>query len=340
MDIRISKESDVPIHEQTSGQLVFLIATRKLKPGDTLPSVRALARTLKVHHNTVSDAFQYLVKWELVIRRRGARMVVNDPGRSKLAFPGQDLDDMINDFVKVAEERGYTQQQILSRLPERALAQPPDRLLAMSFDAGMRRLFEAELGAAFKCPVASCSPEELLASPEVAIGALVITPPGGLSRVANILPNTMPAIPIIYSDATQHLDVVRKLREPSLIVRASVSEAFLEIARGLLGPVVSSQHTLTEYLVPRSGTVSVPAADILILRLDHIRSARETTSHEKGDPVLSDIHTMCGTNTSDYVGTFEGSNVVKIVAARSLQEPPNATSRYRCASQAETRHCK
>lgn len=263
MDIRISRESDVPIHEQISGQLVFLIATRRLKPGDTLPSVRALARTLKVHHNTVSEAFQYLVKWELVIRRRGARLVVNEPGRTTLASPGQDLDDVINDFVKVAEERGFTQQQILYRLRERILARPPDRLLAMSFDAGMRRLFEAELGAAFQCPVASCSPEELLARPEVAIGALVITPPGVLSRVANILPKTRPAIPIIYSDATHHLDAVRKLREPSLIVLASVSEAFLEIARGLLGPVASGQHTLTEYLVPRSGAVSVPSADIL-----------------------------------------------------------------------------
>src|SRR5579871_6146800 len=34
------------------------------------------------------------------------------------------------------------------------------------------------------------------------------------------------------------------------------------------------------------------------------------------------------------------SNVVKIVAARSLQEPQNATACYRCASQAETQHCK
>ena len=31
MDIRISKENPVPLHEQISGQLVLLIAARKLR---------------------------------------------------------------------------------------------------------------------------------------------------------------------------------------------------------------------------------------------------------------------------------------------------------------------
>ena len=34
------------------------------------------------------------------------------------------------------------------------------------------------------------------------------------------------------------------------------------------------------------------------------------------------------------------SDVVEFVAVRSLQKPQNATACYRCASRAETRHCK
>ena len=33
MDIHISKESEVPLHEQIAAQLVFLIGTGGLKPG-------------------------------------------------------------------------------------------------------------------------------------------------------------------------------------------------------------------------------------------------------------------------------------------------------------------
>ena len=61
MDITVSKESEVPLCEQVSAQVIFLIGTGRLKPGDALPSVRALARRLKIHHNTVSQAYQELV---------------------------------------------------------------------------------------------------------------------------------------------------------------------------------------------------------------------------------------------------------------------------------------
>ena len=38
-----------------------MIATRRLKPEEVLPSVRVLARPHKIHHNTVSQAYQDLV---------------------------------------------------------------------------------------------------------------------------------------------------------------------------------------------------------------------------------------------------------------------------------------
>ena len=71
MDIRISKESDVPIYEQVAAQILFLIGTGKLKPGDPLPSVRALARKLKIHHTTVSQDYQDLALQKLVVRPQG-----------------------------------------------------------------------------------------------------------------------------------------------------------------------------------------------------------------------------------------------------------------------------
>ena len=75
IDIRISKESEVTIHDQLAEEITFLIATGELKPGEALPSVRAMARRLRIHHNTVSQVYQDLVGRSLLVRRRGSRRI-------------------------------------------------------------------------------------------------------------------------------------------------------------------------------------------------------------------------------------------------------------------------
>ncbi len=75
LDIHIIKDSEVTIREQLVEQIIFLIATGKLQPGEALPSVRGLARPHKIHHNTISQAYQDLVDRDWLIRRRGSRMV-------------------------------------------------------------------------------------------------------------------------------------------------------------------------------------------------------------------------------------------------------------------------
>jgi DNA-binding transcriptional regulator YhcF (GntR family) len=52
----VSRNSTVSIREQLSAQLVLGILSGRLAPGERLPSVRALARRLRIHPNTVSAA--------------------------------------------------------------------------------------------------------------------------------------------------------------------------------------------------------------------------------------------------------------------------------------------
>ena len=263
MEISINKQSEVPVRDQLAAQLIFLIATGKLKAGDSLPSVRALARRLRIHHNTVSGAYQDLVGKDLLTRRRGSRLVVKFPDEPPKPGGAKDLDDVINDALRSAHRHGFTLRQLTLRVRERMMEEPPDHVLALSTDPGMRRLFEVELGEVLTCPVESCSPAELLANPDRAMGAAVIVPPGLLSTIHAALPKSRPPIPVVYSDAGIHLETVRQLHHPSLIAVASVSEGFLEIARGLLGPVASPTHSLVEYLLRENESALPGGADIL-----------------------------------------------------------------------------
>ncbi len=265
MDIRISKESEVPIHEQVAAQIVVLIGTGEWKPGRVLPSVRELARRLKIHHNTVSRAYQDLVLQKLVARRRGIPLVVSSPDQPECLPDVKDLDDLINETIQAASKHGYTLQQLRQRVRERMLVQPPDHILVLSADSGMRVLLQMELKETLNYAVESCSPDELAANPGLAIGSLVLSAPGPMRAVVSVLPKDGSAIPIIYSPADQHVEMVRGLQRPSMIALVSISEYFLQTARGVLAPVAGQRHSIREYLLTREDhSDALGAADIVI----------------------------------------------------------------------------
>ena len=125
LDIQISKESDVPIHEQLAVQIVLLIGSGRLKPGDPLPSVRELAQRLRIHRNTVSQAFRDLILDLLVEKTHGKRLIVRRPEHAG-ASHREGLDELINSFLLEIQRRGYTLRELHRRLQARLLAAPPD----------------------------------------------------------------------------------------------------------------------------------------------------------------------------------------------------------------------
>ena len=60
MDIIISNASGQPIYEQISRQIKGAIAGGKLSPGEALPSIRSLARDLRISVITTKRAYEEL----------------------------------------------------------------------------------------------------------------------------------------------------------------------------------------------------------------------------------------------------------------------------------------
>ena len=263
MDIRISKESEVSLRLQIGRQIAFLIATGKLKPGEALPSVRGLADRLKIHHNTVSQAYQDLVGICLLVRRRGSRMVVSSPEQPQVPARLQDLDDLINATIRTAQQRGYTLQQLRQRVRERMLLHPPDHFLVVEEEPGLRQLLREEIKENLGLPVEACSRSELSLNRGLTIGALVVSPPRTFREIVPLMPKDRPPIQITYSTAADQVELVRQLREPSVIAVVSVSELFLQTARGLLAAAVGRQHTMREFFLPLEKSINLDAADVV-----------------------------------------------------------------------------
>jgi GntR family transcriptional regulator len=76
MLIVVDPHSGVPVYRQLMDQIKFHVASGLLRPGDELPSTRALSAELGVNPMTVSKAYSYLEREDVIDRRPGRPLVV------------------------------------------------------------------------------------------------------------------------------------------------------------------------------------------------------------------------------------------------------------------------
>ena len=278
MRVRIDKESEVPICKQLSEQIVFLIATGSLRAGEALPSVRQMALRHKIHANTVSEAYKDLAQRHWLKRHRGKKMVVRP--FDDLDHPVETLDDLIDDAIRMALERGHTLQELRKRVRERLLIVPPDHVLIIEDEPGMRRLLLQELSDMLPLlAVEAISPDKLLANQGPVIGALVVTLPGRVWNLmagnpSSLLPRGHPLLAVAPSGVDAHLDHIRELAEESVIAVASISQEFLRLARALLAPVVGGRHAMEEHLLNEKETKDLSGTDLVFCDTTARRSIR------------------------------------------------------------------
>ncbi len=259
MDIRIDTASNIPIRRQLAEQVIFQIATERLKAGDFMPSVRELARRLKIHHNTVSDAYQDLVRRKWLQRRRGSRLIVGSPARGKT----ETLDDLINMTIRMARSTGFTLQALRQRVRERLLAEPPDHVLVVEQEPGLRGILMEELAGALEWPVSGCSRQDLDNNPGLAVGALGVTAHHAIEHVDPLFPKDRPVVSVTFSTADHHLEAIPRLPNASVIAVVSASRAFLDVARGILAPALGNRHELREVHIPEDDLTKAAAADLV-----------------------------------------------------------------------------
>ena len=79
MYIEIDFNSDEAIYMQLRNQIIFGIATSKIREGDALPSVRQLADAVGVNMHTVNKAYAVLKQdgFVTINRKKGAVIVID-----------------------------------------------------------------------------------------------------------------------------------------------------------------------------------------------------------------------------------------------------------------------
>jgi DNA-binding transcriptional regulator YhcF (GntR family) len=273
MQLQISKDSEVPLRQQLIEQVIYHITTNQLRPEQPLPSVRELARRLKIHHNTVSEAYQELVRRRWLTRHRGSRLAV----RCQEAPPqrgSEDIDDFINAAVRLGRERGYSLQSLRERVRTRLMDASPDHILVVEQESGLCQLLQEEIRNALAWPVRGCSVAEMVANNGLLIGALVVTPQYALATVDSRTLKSRPAIPLLFRGADEQLQAVRELREPCVIGAVSASSAFLKSCRALLASITGDRHTLVEFHWPLESADALDGIDFVLCDSLAVKSVR------------------------------------------------------------------
>ena len=84
MIARIDFQSGVPVYLQIVQQVKAAAATGLIRPGEPLPSVRALAEDLRINRNTVARAYAELESESVIETRQGSGCFLKDGGASPL----------------------------------------------------------------------------------------------------------------------------------------------------------------------------------------------------------------------------------------------------------------
>lgn len=121
MEFRIDPTSRLPIYRQLGEQIREAVARGRLRPGEQLPSVRDLSRTLVVNPNTVARVYTELERDGVLHTRQGLGVFVAEPKAdlTKRARKAR-LEELLDRLLTEAVYLGFSADEVVTTVAERA----------------------------------------------------------------------------------------------------------------------------------------------------------------------------------------------------------------------------
>jgi len=108
----IDNSSAVPAYQQVKQAVILDIMAGRLNEGDRIPSIRELAKILKLNPNTVAKAYYNLEDEGYIQGRRGSGYVVKSQRTKTDNIKRGMLEDQFKGFLENAFSLGFTKRDI------------------------------------------------------------------------------------------------------------------------------------------------------------------------------------------------------------------------------------
>lgn len=113
MNIVISNKDDRPIYEQITAQMKNMILSGKLEEGSQLPSIRALAKDLRISVITTKRAYEELERDGFIITVAGKGSYVAENNSAVLKEEKmKQLEENVRRLIEEAYNRGISKEEV------------------------------------------------------------------------------------------------------------------------------------------------------------------------------------------------------------------------------------
>jgi DNA-binding transcriptional regulator YhcF (GntR family) len=240
--ISINKDSPVPVRDQLVEQIGLQIASGVLKEKDKLPSIRALAQRLGIHH---------LAEVGLLEVRQGSGVrVAGAHAAPRMWDGGKGIDALLRMFLAQAAEKGFSRQEVEEKLRRSLDKKAVVRILAVDRNKDFHKLLHAELQPHFSVPVQCMTHEELGDQMELLQDSLVVTSLYHIFPLQNFPVDPTRLVVCNIEPGREQMDVLDKMQAGSIVMFVSVSPTLLKMARNmaaaLRGEEIAARTVLTD----------------------------------------------------------------------------------------------
>ena len=114
LTLQLDFHSGLPIYTQIVNQIQSQLANRILKPGDQLPTVRALAQELRVNFNTVARAYRILDEVRIISTQQGRGTYITEipPPEVSEKLRHESLTALTQRFITEAFRLGFSEREV------------------------------------------------------------------------------------------------------------------------------------------------------------------------------------------------------------------------------------
>ncbi len=121
LTLQLDFHSKLPIYTQIVSQIQSQLANGILKPGDQLPTVRALALELRVNFNTVARAYRMLDEARIISTQQGRGTYITEipPPEVTKKLREESLVELTNRFISEAIRLGFSEREISQMVRDR-----------------------------------------------------------------------------------------------------------------------------------------------------------------------------------------------------------------------------
>lgn len=118
--LQIDFRSGLPIYTQIVNQVQAQVVGGLLKPGDQLPTVRALAEELRVNFNTVARAYRILDEARIISTQQGRGTYITEipPPKVTQRLRKEALEELTQRYISEAMRLEFSKDEISGMIKE------------------------------------------------------------------------------------------------------------------------------------------------------------------------------------------------------------------------------